>query len=240
MKHTAAAIVISAALALCLSHHAARAITPGQVDDFEDGTLRNWANGGGAPAPVNITTGGPAGANDNYLRITSLGGFGGFGDAGSRLTIFNRSQWLGNYIAAGVNAIEVDLLNLGATNLSIRLAFLGALPSFSGAPAYLTAAAVLPASSGWMHFTFSLGPGNLVAIGGPAAPNTFFSSGIAEVRFINEAGATNIRGDPVAAQLGIDNIRAVPEPSATSFVALGVLFVAIEAARRRVARQSAG
>ena len=50
--------------------------------------------------------GGPAGAGDQYMRITSNGGFG----AGSRLTVLNRTQWLGNYIAAGVTAVEMDLL----------------------------------------------------------------------------------------------------------------------------------
>ena len=54
----------------------------GQNDDFEDGTTMSWANG--VPgALVNINTGGPGGANDNFLQLTAdASGQGG------RLTTF--------------------------------------------------------------------------------------------------------------------------------------------------------
>src|SRR3954470_2593465 len=61
----------------------ARAVTPGQVDTFENGTTENWMiNLLGmqpppvAALPVNIPTGGPAGAGDNYLQLSSVGGNG--------------------------------------------------------------------------------------------------------------------------------------------------------------------
>ena len=197
----------------------ASAISLGQLDDFEDNTVENWGNGAvpGAPAPTNMSSGGAAGGNDNFLQIASLGG----GGAGSRLTLFNRSQWLGNYIAAGVTAIEVDLRNSGPTQLSIRLAFKSSLSM--GGPAYLTQPAILPSGSGWQHFTFSLTPASLIPVAGPPAYNTLFSGGIAEVRFINEVGANNSNGDIITAQLGIDNIRAVPEPAGIYLLGAGLV-----------------
>ena len=215
------------AVAVLISATSASAITLGQVDNFEDNTLQNWQNGniGGVPVPTNIASGGPAGANDNFLQIAAVGG----GGAGSRLTLFNHAQWLGNYIVAGVTAIEVDLRNQGATSLSIRLAFKSS--TAMGAPAYLTTAAILPSGSGWQHFTFSLAPSALIPVFGPPAYNTMFSGGLAEVRFINEVGANNSASDIIAAQLGIDNIRAVPEPAVSAL--LVTAFAAVAAIRRR-------
>ena len=60
---------------------AALAIGAGQVDDFEDGTVQGWSEGGPSPnPPVNIATGGPDGADDNYLRNAASGGGGSSGN----------------------------------------------------------------------------------------------------------------------------------------------------------------
>ena len=81
---------------------------------------------------TNISTGGPAGAGDHYIQLTADGS-----NSGGKLTAFNRDQWLGDYLAAGVTAIEVDLLNQSAVTLSIRLAFKNG-PGSSGVPGYLS------------------------------------------------------------------------------------------------------
>lgn len=219
----ATAMIALAALVLAGS---AKAIVQGQIDDFEDGTTQNWANGGAAPQPVNITTGGPGGLDDNFMEITSDGS-----GAGGRLVAFNRDQWLGDYIGQGVNAIEMDLQNLGAVTLSIRLGF--KLDSSFGAPGYLSAPIILAAGSGWQHVQFSITSASLIAIDDPGAFNTFFSNGFGEVRFLNEAGASNLTGDPVTGALGVDNIHAVPEPAVALLGAVGLLGLAAVRRRKR-------
>jgi hypothetical protein len=208
-----------------------RAIVVGQLDDFEDGTTSNWANGGapGAPPVVNVDTGGPLGAGDNFMQMTALGGSG----PGSFLTAFNRAQWLGDYVGLGVIAIEVDLQNFSKVDLNIRLGF-KTDPGID-APGYLSTPFSLVAGSGWQHAIFLINAGSLIPISGPADFNTFFSNGFGELRIINEAGASNLNGDPVAAQLGVDNIHAVPEPSSVSLLVAGVL--AFGALRRRARRR---
>src|SRR5947199_10332810 len=72
-------------------------ITLGQIDTFENTPPTNptlgWTNGGNLGAtPPTVVAGGPAGANDHYLQVVSNGGFGG----SSRITGFNRAQWLGD------------------------------------------------------------------------------------------------------------------------------------------------
>ena len=76
-------------------------IIPGQIDDFQNGTLQSW---GGNAAPTNIPTGGPAGAGDRYLQLTSAPPPG----PGPKLGTSNFVQWTGDYIAAGVIAVEAD------------------------------------------------------------------------------------------------------------------------------------
>ena len=193
---------------------ATASVVKGQIDDFESGTTLNWANGG-APQPLNITTGGPAGANDNFLKVTADGS----GSVG-KLTVFNRSQWLGNYLGQGINEIDMDLENLGSTPLTIRLAFKST--TSNGAPSYLSAGFALPADAIWHHAAFQITPGSMIAVSGPTAFSTFFTSE-AEMRIINEAGAANSNGDVVVSQLGIDNITALPEPSSLILAASGGL-----------------
>jgi hypothetical protein len=214
---------------LLLITRPALAVVNGQIDDFEDGTTAFWTNGGlaGVVPVTNIPTGGPAGANDNYIRITSDGS-----GAGGRLTVYNRDQWLGSYPNAGVASIEVDLRNEGSTSLSIRLAF--KTGPGNGIPGFLSAPMVLPVGSGWQHFSISLLPANLIPINNPGSFNNFF---IGETRFIHEVGATDLNGTPIVGMLGIDNIRAVPEPTALTLFGAGVL-LAFAAKRPRNLRRA--
>jgi hypothetical protein len=127
----------------------------------------------------------------------------------------------------------MDLRNQGSVNLSIRLAF-KETGNF-GSPGYLSStAAILAPGSGWQHLVFTINVGSMIAIGGPADFNTFFSTGNGEMRIINEVGTTNLNGDVIAAQLGVDNIHAIPEPSTALLGALGLL-VSVAAFRRKAA-----
>lgn len=221
---TGCVLSASFVVALLLSAPHAIGVTFGQLDTFEDGTSQDWRNG---VAPLaNIATGGPAGADDNYIRITADGS-NNFG----RLTGFNRAQWLGDYISAGVTAIEVHLNNFSAVDLSIRLGFKEG--TFNGAAGYLTSAVLLPAGSGWQHFTFSLAPADLTALGGPTAYGTFFSGGLAEVRFIHSPAGDDLNGQFVTGQLGIDNVHAVPEPAVTALTTGGLIALAALRNRKR-------
>ena len=120
------ATLVIASLVIALSPGwlpSAWALSIGQQDNFEDGTTQGWvvALGGAAHPrpPVNIPSGGPTGAGDNFLFLTALGGQG----PGSRLTVINVSQWTGDFIAAGISGVRMDLINLGPTDLNLRLLF---------------------------------------------------------------------------------------------------------------------
>ena len=100
----------------------AGAVVAGQVDDFEDGTPQSWTEGIFSPnKPTNIASGGPAGASDNYLENVSSGA----GVEGSKMTMFNKAQWTGDYLAAGITEIRahVKVETSSASSLSLRVGF---------------------------------------------------------------------------------------------------------------------
>jgi hypothetical protein len=151
------------------------------------------------------------------MQISATGGSG----IGGRLTVFNRAQWLGDYISQGITAIEVDLNNFSNLTLSIRVAFKQEIGPLG--PGYLSQPFVLAPNSGWQHAVFTLTPGTLTAINDPFAFNQFFSGNFEEFRFINSFTGSDLNGDPVAAVLGIDNIHAVPEPGPLALTAIALL-----------------
>lgn len=226
MKRISCLFVVPIVAVLCSLAPRAEAIVLGQVDNFQDGTVMNWDRGGFAPPLVNVSTGGPSGTGDRYMRVTADGS-----GSGGRLTTFNFSQWLGDYISAGVTGFEVDLLNLSAVTLTIRFAFL--TENVQGSSGYLSQPMVLAPGSGWQHFSIAITPSSLIAVGAPPDFQTFFSNFNAQLRIIHSPGTTSTNGDPVVAQLGIDNIRAVPEPAGMTLAAAGLLLVALHRHRRR-------
>jgi hypothetical protein len=185
-------------------------ITAGQIDTFESG-LQGWDQAGGGPgtSAPQLITGGPTG---QYMQLTA-------GPSGApRLTVFNRVQWLGDYIAAGVVAVEMDLF-ASATNpspLSIRIAYKSSIGM--NAPGYSsTTAFTLPNDGQWHHAVFPLTAGTMSVVGSPE-PFATFMTHPAEMRILHSAGPS-INGDFVTAVVGVDNIQAVPIPEPTGVLA---------------------
>jgi hypothetical protein len=227
----AAGVALAAMLVFpCLMH----AVTLGQLDDFEDGTTQNWVInllGMGSPPPdtlpANVPDGGPGGAGDNFLRLTSAGGDG----AGSRLVgIQFQHQWAGNYTAAGVSGIAMDVNNLGTTDLNLRLLIgdpIDAPPENEGISAIPI---FVPAGSGWRHIVFPLTPSALTATTGSVVTALMNAT---ELRIYNaEPGGPPAR---VAAQLGIDNITAtaIPEPATALSLLCGIGCLSLHRTRRK-------
>ena len=194
------AACFAVATALLVAASSALAVTVGQKDDFEDGTTANWVVSlFGAPHPAppqNFATGGPAGVDDNYLRLTAQGGAG----PGSRLAVINNVQWTGGYVAAGGGAISLDVNNFGTTDLTLRLQLSG--PADLTNVAVTTAAVSVPAGSGWLAVSFPIDAASLTTTLGSAAT---LLTDVAEVRLFHNPAATS-SPPPVTAVLGVDNV----------------------------------
>lgn len=197
------------------------AVGIGQIDDFEDGTTQDWQSGASNPnGPANIGSGGPAGAGDNFLQLTANGS-----GSGGKLVAFCTNQWAGNYLTAGVNSIQMQVKNLGATNLVLRLI----LDNEIDAESLGTISPVnLPVGGGWTTVSFSLASGNLTGGNYATVMGNVTTFDLAHSPSVISARSSSPN---IVAQLGVDNITAVPEPT-TTILALSALALAGSKSRR--------
>jgi len=222
MKRTTLLII-----GFCLiSYNMAMAIPEGGIiDDFEDGTIMSWSGMGGPPGGSisNVSSGGPADPNDNYLLVSRTGMF--------HLGFKNQAQWTGDYLAAGIKAISMDAdtisVTTGPVNLSLRIVIFGPGGAFS-----TKVPIVVITSGGWQNIEFGLTRSDLVRVFGSSPNPSGYQDPGAE---INDLTATlrNVENllirhdsdpDPspigthpehITADLGIDNITAVTGPAPT-------------------------
>jgi hypothetical protein len=204
------------ALAAAVAAAPAGAITFGQVDTFEDGTLQGWAYA--VPSQLtNEPDGGPLGFGDNYLQIVSTG----LSTAGGRLVVTNGAQWAGNYTAAGVGVIELDVANLGSQTIHLRLALEGpsAVRWASSTPVQIAADAQ------WVHLSFALDASLFTQVEGAAGASFGDTlANVVRIRFNHTKDAPAWNGEVAAHTLGLDNIEAspIPEPGTLFLLALGL------------------
>ncbi len=188
-------------------------ITATTSDNFSSGKS-NWANGKNLNNVQLITAGGPAGAGDAYLQVVSSGQEG----PGGRPIVFNRQQWTGNYSAAGVQAIAMDLINQGDSPLDMRVALRSSVAD--EAPSYVTTSAIqIPNDKLWHHAVFPLTEDAMTVQFDEAGPFLFsdLMQNVAELRVLHNS-EIEAESVPFATTFGIDNVQAiVPEP------AMGVL-----------------
>lgn len=225
MTRQVAGFMILLGITALTARTAAAEVISGQINDFEDGTTQGWLIGrsGNPNRPVNITSGGPTGAGDGYLRMRSGGGNG----AGSKLAAYNESQWIGDFLSAGITSVSADLKNFGNTPLNIRLQlenpnetrFLS-IESFS-----------LPVGSGWQSAIFGLGADDLVRVQGTAGLDTVLGN-VAKL-WIFHNGAADFPPSGIVAELGVDNLTAVPEPSTILMCLIGASILLAYYRRRR-------
>jgi hypothetical protein len=165
-----------------------------QTDTFDDGSLNFWTTGLPNPTPpVNISSGGPLGSSDRYIRLSSSGGNG----AGSRLIMNNTHQWTGNYLSAGISNIHMFLKNEGSSALLMRIALISGSNSCSS-----VTPVSIPAGGAWITADFPLSASALT--GGPVST---ILGNVTEIRLLHSA-APGTKGDPIAAKLGVDDITA--------------------------------
>lgn len=187
----------------------AAAVSLGTTDTFEHGSTEGWSTGDPSPNP-------PV-AVDGYLLLSSTGISG----PGGKLVAWPGDDFDGNYLAAGVSALAMDLNNLGPTTLSLRLYLDGPL----GSTAVSKSAIVLPVGSGWTSVVFPMLP---AAFDGPA---TLVLGGVSQLRLYHGVAAS-YPGGAIVAQLGVDNVVAVPEPGMAWMLAGGLAALAL--LRRRM------
>ena len=186
------------------------AISAAESDDFEDGTVENWAQGIDLGNVTNVADGGPDGAGDNFMQVVSAGGMG----PGSRLAVLNEVQWSGDYNALGTAfTISMQVANLGATPLTIRVGVEGS--GVTGAEGGQTrwianSGFALPADGVWRLATFTLSAADMTQVEGSLTLSEVLDL-VDQFRIVS-AATPAWQGDPVAATLGVDDIQVLSVP----------------------------
>lgn len=192
----------------------------GRIDNFQDGLTQGWSSNAGHDI---IPGGGPAGTEDKYLQI--------YFPTPSNSSPFhlgtkNTTTWTGDYLAAGVVAIAMDVntfsITTGPANLSLRIVLFGPGGAFSSKEPV-----TIITNGGWQHIEFGLTRSDLVRVlgegAGYEAPPPDIDDLTATLRHVE---TLLLRHDPapsptligrhpehVLATLGIDNITAVLGPA---------------------------
>lgn len=190
-------------LVLLVGPASAGAVTLGQIDTFQDGGVAGWNAPGNNTFVTNVPNAGPAGVGDNALNV----------QADLRFVDFNIAQWTGDYIAAGVTRISLDIRHANQYPLTMRLGIANGFFGFGGAgDTYVTnAGIVVPSDDAWHRIVFDVLPGDFV----PSFKNTSnppnAAAALANVthfRILHNPTPTDFSGQAVAGSFLMDNILA--------------------------------
>lgn len=202
-------------------------ISLGQVDDFTVASAAGWSEGGASPNPPVHNSGlGLDGIAGHLQNISDGAGSGG------RWLMFNDdTRWTGDYLAADVDAIELDFDNQSGngTDANVRIALNGVGGWF------VSDSFLVTDGSGWDTFRFDLL--DLSHLSGGSASLTDTLSDVTNFQILSSAATPTIgnggnpQGDQLVADFRVDNITAVPEPS--SLVLLAVSSIGLVVRRRR-------
>jgi len=202
----------------------AEGIVLGTRDDFQDGTNQQWFGG----TTITNVGGGQGGAGDFYLTVDSNGNASG---SGSKVAVHNADpRWQGNYTAAGVTAISVDMINI-STNQPTPSTLRMRLVLFSPTDRWTSTNFVqLSPGSGWQHIVFPIDQASLTRVLGSGTYAATLTN-VFQIMFRHDSGTPSSGGEAIDGTIGIDNVTAIPAPGPV--VVLGVLGAAGMARRRR-------
>ena len=207
------------------------AVTPNQVDDFQDGTVQGWGPGF-ANVAFNALDAGPQGTGDHALLIWSDSDNNPITRTGSRSIGINTTQWLGDWTAAGITTIDFEARNPNDFPITLWLGIAGPVQAVGSAGTGDTytslTSATLAVNSGWQKFSIPVTSTDFqLATNHTASGNIVVAlTDVGQFRIFHNSGSSNnFIGDQVPAQFYLDNITAVavPEPGTMVLASLAVL-----------------
>ena len=202
---------LAALVAAALAPVAVADVTTSSLSTFQDLTTQGWEGYN----PSITDTGGPAGAGDAYLHLEAFGGSG----PGSHLASDNGSpEWTGNFLGAGITAIEADVLNLGSVTLEMRVCFFS-----NNVDRYTsTFASTVPADGQWHHLSMPIDEPSMSRVMGEMTYADLMQN-VTSIMIRHQAGTAASGGTSIVGAAGIDNIAAVPAPGALALLTLAGL-----------------
>ena len=176
------------------------------VDDFENGTTQSWIHAApNANSPVNISTGGPGGVNDNYLSTSNNGV--NFTNGARHIFFNNSTTWIGGFTSEGIVAIRMDIRNSGALPLHLRVAFRGGVgPSWMST----STAVVIASGGGWSTIEIPILASDFVITQDVGDTKSSILNNVSQMRILsNDGSEPDLHKGDLRVQLSdYDNIKA--------------------------------
>lgn len=189
------------------------------IDNFVSSS-ESWQIGGAGIQPVRVASAGPDG-QIGYLSHFSDGSSAN----GKWLMWTEHSDWTGNYTSAGITEISLEAkVSSGTGPVNLRVAF-------DGPGGWFYYSTPTPSDVHWNALRFFLDSSNFTYATGSGGTGVYQDTFSAVTRFeiLAGGGAVSYRSGGDLLQAGtssntilIDNITAVPEPSALSLLAVGL------------------
>jgi hypothetical protein len=183
----------------------ALAIALGQIDDFQDGGLANWeVRLPGNTFFTNVPDAGPLGVGDSVLDV----------DNTNRFIFYNESQWTGDYTAAGVTKISMDVRHQNDFPLQLRLGIAkGDIDGGGSGDTYVTNETItVPNDGQWRRITFGVTAADFVpSAGNPPVPPPNIAAaltGVTHLRILHNANPTDFVGETQPGSIRVNNILA--------------------------------
>jgi hypothetical protein len=218
-RNTSLIVRSSAVVIALISVAPATGITLGQVDDFEDGTTMHWR---GNDNTSNVPNAGPLGVGDNALRVAGTNRLVTVNDAflGPPPDFLRiPSQWTGDYAAAGVTEISLDVRNPNEFDIMLVLGLANdTLSTNAEGGTYVTDHFfTIPPDDLWYNVTFSVAADDVM----PSITNSEFPpvgaaallEDVYQFRILHSSIPGEFRGDgelPIGNHIFLDNITAGP------------------------------
>jgi hypothetical protein len=179
-------------------------IMVGHIDDFQDGTTQEWL---GANVEA-VADAGPNGAGDTALRSSATGA--PFGPNGKLIVFNNTDSWTGNWTAAGVVQISLDVHNPNAFPLFMRLAIAGPDGFFGGGggDVHLTDGIEVAGDNAWHSITFDVLADNFTSLNPTHQDAAAALADVTHFRVLHHPEHSFV-GEAIDADFLIDNIRPI-------------------------------
>lgn len=214
------------------------------LSDFTNQT-DNW--GGGAPSTLSSID--AINPGNSYLR-TEINVYGGQSQRNKLVVrrpvnsnLIGSDPWLGDFIARGVQRVELDFNNWSTDDtVYLRLALSNVTnPMISSGTWWVsTTYTTFAPESGWGHASFNIIESEMQRVGdfnGGFGLDPFVDtmSDVKGFRFIASSTGNSALGDEYSGTIGMDNVRlisAIPEPSISAII-MGLLAALCLSRRQR-------
>jgi len=192
-------------------------------DDFQDGSTQSWTGSDTA----NLSDVGPTGVGDLSLEVTSV----------KRFVTYNQTQWSGDWNAASISQISLDVRHANPYDLVLWLGVSQGSPGFGGSgDTYVTNQSItVPGDDNWHLILFNVtsadfdpAPANSTAVPDAAAA----LSAVSQLRIIHNTSQEFI-GEFASGVALFDNIQVVPEPASLALAGLCGLSMLLGSSRKQ-------